>query len=158
MDDADFTAALTALLPQLRRFARRYGPDFEDIVQSAALNAWRGRRHFIGGDFRAWMFKVLRNTAAHAHARATCDKRDGVMVSLDDEMELSAPPTQDAWVDMLDAERAIMALTPTYRRAALSSIVGDSVEESAASMGCPAGTAKSRLNRARQQIASALSR
>jgi DNA-directed RNA polymerase specialized sigma24 family protein len=37
--------------------------DAEDVVQDASLRAFRGIRGFVGGSARAWVLRIVRNTA-----------------------------------------------------------------------------------------------
>ena len=41
----------------------RNGADAEDVVQEAYLRALRYSNGFRGGDARAWLFAIVRNTA-----------------------------------------------------------------------------------------------
>ena len=57
-----------ALLPHLdaaynlARWLTRYEQDAEDVVQEAYLRAFRFFPGFRGGDARAWLMKIVRNT------------------------------------------------------------------------------------------------
>ena len=46
----------------LARWLTRNGPDAEDLVQDAYLRALNGFEGFRGGDGRAWLLRIVRNT------------------------------------------------------------------------------------------------
>lgn len=66
--DQDFTAALEAVTPTLRRYCRattRRPQDAEDLFQRVSLRAWRGYATFRGeASFSTWVMKIARNEAA----------------------------------------------------------------------------------------------
>src|SRR4051812_46402853 len=47
----------------LARWLVRNGNDAEDVVQEACLRAFQYSDRFRGGDARAWLFTIVRNTA-----------------------------------------------------------------------------------------------
>src|SRR5262245_27608662 len=47
----------------LARWLVRNGADAEDVVQEAYLRAFQYSDRFRGGDARAWLFTIVRNTA-----------------------------------------------------------------------------------------------
>jgi RNA polymerase sigma-70 factor (ECF subfamily) len=47
----------------LARWLVRNGDDADDIVQEACLRAFRHFDGFHGGDARAWLLKIVRNTS-----------------------------------------------------------------------------------------------
>jgi RNA polymerase sigma-70 factor (ECF subfamily) len=46
----------------LARWLLRNRADFEDVVQEAMLRAYRFFARFHGGDARAWLLQIVRNT------------------------------------------------------------------------------------------------
>src|SRR6202158_1430455 len=65
-DDASFEALAMPLFDALYNYARWLTHDAseaEDLVQETYLKAFRGFRSFTPGtNFRAWMYRILRNT------------------------------------------------------------------------------------------------
>ncbi len=150
--------SLTAYLPNLRAFAIALCRDTDqadDLVQEAMLNAWKGIDSFKPGtNLRAWLFTILRNTYF-----SQCRKRRREV--LDDPADyiakLSVPPDQQGRVDARDLTTALARLTDEQREALLLvAAEGFAYEEAAVICNCPIGTIKSRVNRARHQLAQLL--
>ena len=63
--DHVFKTELTALIPQMRAFARSLCRDAtaaDDLAQDALLKAWNNRASFEPGtNMKAWTFMILRN-------------------------------------------------------------------------------------------------
>ena len=63
--DHEFKSELTALIPQMRAFARSLCRDAtaaDDLAQDALLKAWNNRASFEPGtNMKAWTFMILRN-------------------------------------------------------------------------------------------------
>ena len=64
-DYEQFRSDMVKLIPSLRAFARGLcrNPDLaDDLTQEAMMRAWASRHTFQPGtNFRAWMFRILRN-------------------------------------------------------------------------------------------------
>jgi RNA polymerase sigma-70 factor (ECF subfamily) len=171
---ADFEALLKPLLDAAYRTAYRLSGnagDAEDLVQEAALLAWRGFGSFEGGtNFRAWFFRILTN-GFYSRYRKT--RREGQAVELEEVPELylwrqsSAAGLNDVLQDpatallaRLEGEEvnaAIAALPEEYRVVAALYFVDDlPYQEIADTLGVPIGTVRSRLHRARRQLQRAL--
>lgn len=64
-DRQDFVRDLTALIPQLRAFARSLCRDpsyADDLAQEALASAWKARATYQPGtNLRAWVYLILRN-------------------------------------------------------------------------------------------------
>jgi RNA polymerase sigma factor (sigma-70 family) len=63
--ECDFQRELTALIPQLRAFARSLCRDAtraDDLAQDALASAWKARANYRPGtNLRAWVYVILRN-------------------------------------------------------------------------------------------------
>jgi RNA polymerase sigma-70 factor (ECF subfamily) len=154
----------------LARWLLGNGSDAEDVVQEAALRAFRSLDTFNDGSARAWVLAIVRNTAYTWSAK----NRRVALVGIDDlgldektEVELnggvtgtSAPTPERELLAQAEAdelERAIAALTPQLREAlVLRDLQGLSYREIATVAGVPIGTVMSRLARGRQQLIQAL--
>jgi RNA polymerase sigma-70 factor (ECF subfamily) len=154
-DEATFRTGLLASVPALRRFAlslAREPAAADDLVQDALLRAWRGRGGFEPGtNLEAWLFTILRNVFYSRHRRQTREIPDS---DGDYAGRLATAPEQGGHLDLQDVRAALDRLAPVMREAlVLVGIENLSYEEAAAVMECQIGTAKSRVWRARAQLA-----
>lgn len=153
-----FGRSLEAMMPGLRGFARKLclDADFaEDLVQDTVLRAWRGRESFVEGtNLKAWTFTILRNAFLSEVRR----NRLRTTVPMGEEVAMgSAPPAQEGSIH-LNELASVLAKLPVERRQAvmLVAVEGLSYEEAAVKCGCPTGTIKSRVARARATISQEL--
>jgi len=133
--------------------------DAEDLVQEAYLKALRSFASFQPGtNFRAWMFRILKNTFL-----TSCSKLERrIIVAVDAEEDFPVPATSVTPESLLmersgnDAlRRAIEQLPITFREVLLLSDVEDaSYREIAEILSIPIGTVMSRLARARSAVRS----
>jgi RNA polymerase sigma factor (sigma-70 family) len=143
--------------------------DAEDVVQEACLRAFRAIGGYAGGNTRAWMLTIVRNTAYTWLAR----NRSAVVMAVDDLVSIesanagqaSASGRYDAnpeaeliaKADAARLEAAIKALPPQFRDTlVLRDIQGLDYREIAAVTEVPVGTVMSRLARARQRLIEAI--
>jgi len=153
--DEGFRRELVQVLPHLRAFARGLSgrPDFaDDLVQEAVVKAWTARaRYQQGTNMRAWTFAILRNHFLSEMRRA------GRQTELDDdavERLLVTDADQEGAIHLSDMEAALQQLAPERREAVLLvGASGFSYEDAAEIAGCPIGTMKSRVARARADLA-----
>jgi RNA polymerase sigma-70 factor (ECF subfamily) len=139
----------------LARWLSRNDYDAEDLVQEAYLRAYRYFDGFRGGNSRAWLLKIVRNTfytSTQQHAREPS-------LSFDDEIEDIACDDCDpelmvlAGADHELLRGALEGLPVEYREAiVLRDLEGLSYKEIAAVAGVPLGTVMSRLARGRQHL------
>jgi RNA polymerase sigma factor (sigma-70 family) len=145
----------------LARWLSGNSADAEDIVQEASLRALRGLDHYAGGNARAWLLAITRNTTFTWLAR---NRPKALVVSED--IETLAPADgatpEEALIAKADAaaiELAIGALpTPFKETLVLRDINGLTYREIAEITGVPLGTVMSRLARARGFLLAALGR
>lgn len=150
-----FKRDLVAEIPHLRAFARGLcgRADYaDDLVQDTLLRAWAARERFTPGtSLRAWTFVILRN------AWLTEARRNRFRADYDEdvaERTLVSPAGQEAPIELSDLHRALLALAPERREALLLVGAGGfSYEEAAAIVGSAVGTIKSRVARARADLA-----
>ena len=130
-----------------------------DLAQDIFVRLFETRGRWPGGpEFLPWMFQVARNRAVD-FLRRRQSRRVSASVDLDD-----APPLADASDD--PEMRAIAAsrraqLGAALRRVSalarevllLRHVHGLSIDETAAALGVPIGTVKSRANRGRSELA-----
>jgi RNA polymerase sigma factor (sigma-70 family) len=154
---------------RLARWVTGNGADAEDVVQEAALRAYRAMASFAGINARAWTLTVVRNTAyswlAKNRPAAVVFTED---LDADQQEELERPPHDGAGaptperllidkMDMGAVRAAIAALPPAFREAiVLRELHELNYREIAEVTGVPIGTVMSRLARARQMLIAAL--
>jgi RNA polymerase sigma-70 factor (ECF subfamily) len=149
-----FEAELLAAVPFMRAFGRTLTGDIEqaeDLAQETVLQAWRCREQFHPGtNLRAWLSTILRNRFYSSQRRRKW-RADYDAESI--ERTLMAPDDPSANVELEDVRRALSML-PDFQREALILVGagGLSYEEVANIMGCPVGTVKSRVRRARDEL------
>jgi RNA polymerase sigma-70 factor (ECF subfamily) len=149
-----FEDELLQAVPFLRAFARSLCHDAEqaeDLAQEALLKAWQCREQFQAGtNLRAWLATILRNRFY------SLGRRRKWQADYDQEIierTLMAPDDPESSVELEDVRRAL-AMLPDFQREALILVGagGMSYEEVAQIAGCPLGTVKSRVRRARDEL------
>jgi RNA polymerase sigma-70 factor (ECF subfamily) len=129
--------------------------DAEDALQDAFVNAFRALPRFDARSrFSTWLYRIVVNAAHDTVAR----RRPAASLDADEAPEPAAPGdpyAQDA------ARRALLdalaALAPEFREAVvLCDVAGLGATEAGEVLGVPAGTVKSRVFRARAELARAL--
>ena len=162
---AGFEELAMPLFDSLYNFARwlvHNQNDAEDLVQETYLKAFRGFGSFQPGtNFRAWMYRILRNT--FLSSRSTAERR--MTVAMDEEDDSPALPTTFSTPESLLIERsnnavvqcAIEQLPVIFREVILLRDVEDaSYREIAEILSIPIGTVMSRLARARKIVRESL--
>lgn len=152
---AEFKAGLLGAVPRLRRYAQSltgHGAEADDLVQHTLLKAWEHRRQFAPGtSLSAWLFAILRNGFFNGRRkhRLEVPDPDGVHAA-----GLSSAAEQEHRADLRDLQDALDRLEPVQREAlVLVAVEGLSYDAAAAVIGCPPGTVKSRVSRARDRLA-----
>ena len=144
--------------------------DAEDVVQEACLRAFRAIATFSGGNTRAWVLAIVRNTAyswlqknrrselipvddLDADERVQAERGANVedLISVNPEIDLVAKAEE------AHLRAQIEKLPPEFREVlVLRDIQGLEYREIAKITSVPAGTVMSRLARARRRLISAL--
>ena len=142
----------------LARWLLRGRTDAEDVAQEALLRACRFIRGFHGGDARAWLLQIVRNTC---YTWLEKNRPMELSMEFDEEIHLQACATPETLaIAGDDRERLILALEtlpPRFREVlVLRELEGCSYKEIAAITALPIGTVMSSLSRARRQLHSAL--
>ncbi|HLW35370.1 MAG TPA: sigma-70 family RNA polymerase sigma factor [Chthoniobacterales bacterium] len=146
----------------LARFLMRNDQDAEDVVQQAALRAFRFFDNFRGGNSRAWFLQIVRNTSFTALKERRPEEMN---TAFDEEIHGSqvqvshAGASLDLAHDRQTVRNAIEQLPPEFRETiTLREIEGLPYKEIADIAGVPIGTIMSRLARGRRQLQSILSK
>jgi len=158
----DFDAVVVPHLDAAYRLARwmmRNEHDADDVVQEASLRALRYFHTFTGGNGRAWLLRIVRNTCHGWRTRGA----DGQTDPFDELQHSGDQPVADPEMLLLQSEDAklvhgAMSDLPGRHRALLVSreFEGLSYQEMADAMGIPMGTVMSGLSRARRAFRGAL--
>jgi len=146
----------------------RDSSEIEDVAQEAFIKAYRALPQFRGDSaFYTWLYRIAINTARNwqvANGRrpstpTAIENEDGETFSqIDNLTDISTPESMMASRQIVETvNTAIDALPEDLKTAiVLREIEGLSYEEIAESMGCPIGTVRSRIFRAREAIAAQL--
>jgi RNA polymerase sigma-70 factor (ECF subfamily) len=139
----------------------RHGHDADDVVQEAFLRAYQFFDSFKGGDGRAWLLRIVRNTCYTWLEK----NRPGQPAPVFDERihGVGRPEAPDAALvageDRELLRQALTELPAEFREAiVLRELEGLSYKEIAGVTGVPVGTVMSRLARARQRLQEVLAR
>jgi RNA polymerase sigma factor (sigma-70 family) len=154
----ELEAELIELIPALRKFARRFyasPTDIDDLVQETLVKAIGNLDKFVEGTrLKSWVFTIMRNSFCTRFGLARREH-----VGFDDGLarRASVQPNQEWSVRGHELEDAISRLPERYRTAIdMIFVQGISYEAAAKRCGCPVGTVKSRVNRAREKISEEL--
>ena len=146
----------------LARFMMRNDQDAEDVVQEAALRAFRFFDSFRGENARAWFLSIVRNTSFTVFNK---NRPTEMNVTFDEELHGGQAPLMDAGAaldsiqDRQTVRAAIDQLAPEFREAIILRELEDlSYKEIADIAGVPIGTVMSRIARARRQLQMILSK
>jgi RNA polymerase sigma-70 factor (ECF subfamily) len=158
-DGGVFAAELYArhAKPLMRLAVHLMGGDWhhaEDLAQEAMLRAWRHRDAIRPGQERAWLTATARHLAIDGYRREQARQaREARYASL-------AVPGDDPAGRVADTVtvRAAVAALPPIRRAVIAELyyAGHTIAETAAALGIPPGTVKSRANHALAALRPAL--
>lgn len=160
MASEEFEREATAHLNALYNFAMyltHNAQEAEDLVQETYLRAFRFSHRFQPGThLRAWLFQILRNTFLtfyRLREREAAVAEDGVP-DWDVPMFHDAPDDDGPAVEAhTDLERALRRLPEEFRSVLLLAEVEElPLEDVARIMGCPVGTVKSRIFRAKERL------
>jgi RNA polymerase sigma-70 factor, ECF subfamily len=140
----------------------------EDVVQEAFIKAYRALPQFRGESaFYTWLYRIGINTAKHylvtqgRRAPTSTETNAEEAETFDDAEQLrdiNTPESMLATKQIAATVNVAMESLPEELRVAISlrEIEGLSYDEIAEAMGCPIGTVRSRIFRAREAIAEKL--
>jgi RNA polymerase sigma-70 factor (ECF subfamily) len=149
-------------LHNLARYLTRSDADADDLVQETYARALQAAGQFTPGtNLKAWLFRILRNAFFSRYRR----QRSNPVVGGFDIVEAAVGGgaeghwfMDDAELDRLrkvvaaEIEAALMTLSEDARMVILLDLEGLTESEVAGVIGCPVGTVKSRLARARAAL------
>ncbi len=159
---ADEALRYVDALHNLARYLTGNPSDAEDLVQETYARALSSLHQFTPGtNLKAWLFRILRNTFVSVYRR---QRRNPVVGGLDTVDPGPVGPAAETWVhDDLELDRlrkivaeeieaALLMLSEEARTVILLDLEGLTEVEVADVVGCPVGTVKSRLARARASL------
>ncbi len=129
------------------QFLRLMGVDpseAEDGVQEVFLRVFSYRKRYrsLGSGFRAFLFRVSRNVAIDFLRKSGTRARVGPL-----EAEPAAESGESAWNDRFDCAWALDQLSDRHRAVVILNVfAGLDYRETAATLGIPVGTVKSRMH------------
>lgn len=140
----------------LARWLLRSPADADDVVQESCVRALRYLEGFRGGDSRAWLLKIVRNTSytwlKRNRPATEADEFDETVHSVD-EREENVESRMVAASEKEQLLQALERLPPAMREIlVLREIEELSYKEIAEVTGAPMGTVMSGLSRARQKL------
>ena len=144
----------------LARYLVRDEHDAQDVVQEAALRAFRYFEGYSGGDARSWLLAIVRNCSMTWLARRRSDDR---VTPLIDVMAVDVSGGRAADASAIESsergriDRAMATLPVEFREVLVLRELEDlSYREISDVVGVPIGTVMSRLARARKRLADLL--
>ena len=145
----------------LARWLMHDETEAEDMVQEAYMRVASHFAGFRGGDGRAWLLTIVRNSC---YDRLRQKGASGLNTDFDEAVHSFGRQTPNPEAELLQAERtellrkSLDELPATYREViVLRELEQLSYREIADIAGIPVGTVMSRLSRARQQLQQSLS-
>jgi RNA polymerase sigma-70 factor (ECF subfamily) len=138
----------------LARWLLRNRADSDDLVQEAMLRAFRFFSGFRGGDARAWLLQIVRNTC---YTWLEKNRPTELMTEFDEELHQLPAATPETLATRADERQRLMqaleSLSPRSREViVLRELEGCSYKEIGEITGIPIGTVMSTLSRARERL------
>jgi RNA polymerase sigma-70 factor, ECF subfamily len=149
------------VLHNLARYLTGNTADADDLVQETYARALRAADQFTPGtNLKAWLCRILRNTFLSVYRR---QRHDPVVGGLDTVNPGVPTATEETFLGDLELDRlrkvvgeeieqALMSLGDDARTVILLDLDGLTEVEVSNVLGCPVGTVKSRLARARAAL------
>jgi len=165
-DEDAWSALVSATLRPIYRLCASYAPsaaEAEELTQEVFFKLWQNlNRYREGSNFMAWAWRVARNLIIDSHRRC---RREREAAWLDPEI-IDLLPSGDNPHSTAERRQRLVLISQGLGQLSeeLSELVimrdfaGMSYQEMADALELPLGTVKSRLNRARLELATAVRR
>lgn len=149
-----FHALVAQCIPDLRGYANalcRNADAAEDLVQDVVVRSLSARGQFVAGtNFKAWVSTILRNRFLDQQRRTPWEPLEKAT-----DRYFVASPSQETAVQFDEFARAFWRLRADLQEVlVLVGANGLNYREAAETLGCPIGTVRSRLSRARAELRS----
>jgi RNA polymerase sigma-70 factor (ECF subfamily) len=165
-DEQAWTALVGSTMGPLYRLCASYArstAEAEELTQEVYLKLWQNLHHYrAGSNFMAWAWRVARNLVIDAHRRA---RREREAAWLDPEVLDRLPALDDTHAEAQRHQRLrLIAVALRHLDEDLAEVVlmrdfaGLGYQEISEALELPLGTVKSRLNRARLELTTAVRR
>jgi len=165
-DEDAWSALVSATLRPIYRLCASYAPsaaEAEELTQEVFFKLWENlHRYHSGSNFMAWAWRVARNLLIDAHRRS---RRERSATWINPEVIDHIPGSEDPHEETERRQRLrLIATSLRQLDEDLSTLIlmrdfaGMSYQEVAEALDLPLGTVKSRLNRARLELATAVRR
>lgn len=165
-DETAWSALVHATINPLYRLCASYArssAEAEELTQEVYLKLWQNLdRYRAGSNFMAWAWRVARNLLIDAYRR---NRRETDACWLDPEVLERLPASDDPHLQAERRQRlrliaqGLRGLDESLAElVVLRDFAGMSYQELAEALDLPLGTVKSRLNRARLELAAAVRR
>jgi RNA polymerase sigma-70 factor (ECF subfamily) len=165
-DEDAWSALVSTTVRPIYRLCASYSPsaaEAEELTQDVYFKLWENlHRYRAGSNFMAWAWRVAKNLLIDAHRRS---RRERTAAWVDPEVIDHLPGSDDPHEQTERQQRLkIVAASLRHLDEDLATLIlmrdfaGMSYQEIAEALDLPLGTVKSRLNRARLELATAVTR
>lgn len=165
-DEEAWTALVGATMKPLYRLCASYAPSAaiaEELTQEIYFRLWENlHRYNAGSNFMAWAWRVAKNLLIDAHRRS---RREREAAWLDPEVIERLPGADDPHDQTEKRQRLRLIATSLHQidsdlaeLVLMRDFAGLSYQDMAEALELPLGTVKSRLNRARLELATSVRR
>ncbi|MBB5852292.1 sigma-70 family RNA polymerase sigma factor [Amycolatopsis umgeniensis] len=159
-DRAALDLFLRATQPHVWRFVAGLSDaqTADDLTQETYIRAMRSLPRFKGdSSAKTWLLSIARRVVVdHIRAAQSRPRRSGV-ADWEAAIDQAEPPARSRFEERVVLDQLIAALAPDRREAfVLTQTLGLSYADAAEICGCPVGTIRSRIARARDDLVTAM--
>jgi RNA polymerase sigma-70 factor (ECF subfamily) len=159
-DEAALERFVRATQPHVWRFVASLSDPqaADDLVQETYLRALGSLSRFKGeSPARTWLLSIARRAVADQIRAARCRPRSASTAGWQTVTERAEPATRSLLEEQVVLDHLVRALDPERRDAfVLTQALGLSYADAAEVCGCPVGTIRSRVARAREDLMGAM--
>lgn len=159
-DRAAAAAFIRATQQQVHRFLAHlvHAREAEDLTQETYLRAMRSLPRFAGrSSARTWLFSIARRVAVDYVRSVTARPRTADIADWEPVADAARTESAPRFEDQVALRHLLERLSPERRMAFVATqVLGLSYAEAAEVCGCPIGTVRSRVARAREDLVAAL--